>query len=289
MHFGRGLVATAEDFGTQGSVPTHPQLLDWLARRFVESGWDVKALNKLIVMSATFRQSSDVSEAELEADPENLYLARGVSRRLTAEMVRDNALAVSGLLDRTIGGPSVFPYQPSGVWESVNHNQRQHGYPAPESVPNDQHRRSLYSLVRRGSPVPSMTTFDFPRRHTSAVRRPVSSTPLQALVLLNDPQYVEASRALAARVMTAHEALDEQLAEVFTLAARRAPNAAELAALREFHAGELAAFAASPEAVARYLAIGVVPAPAALDGARLAALASTANVVLNTPDSYLLR
>ena len=257
--------------------------------RFVESGWDVKALNKLMLMSATFRQSSDSSEEQLKADPENLYLARGVARRLTAEMIRDNALAVSGLLDRTIGGPSVFPYQPAGVWESVTHNERQRHYPDPKSVPNDQHRRSLYSMVRRGAPVPSMTVFDFPRRHTSQVRRPTSSTPLQALVLLNDPQYVEASRALAARVLAGNSNVDEQLTAVFRLAARRSPSDAELAALREFHSGELEAFAASSADVDRYLAVGIEPVPAGLDRARLAALASAANVALNTPDSYLLR
>lgn len=288
LHFGRGLVRTAEEFGTQGEAPTHPELLDWLARRFVASGWDVKALNKLIVMSATYRQDSTERAGDAERDPTNTWLARGVARRLSAEMIRDNALAVSGLLDRTLGGPSVFPYQPAGVWEAVNINARSK-YPNAEDRPRDHHRRSLYSLVRRGAPVPSMTIFDFPRRHTSQVRRPVSSTPLQALVLLNDPQYVEAARGLATRAMREHEEVDAQLRDVFHLAARRAPNEAELGVLREFYDGEHAAFAAAAETAERYLAIGVVPPDPALDAARLAALASTANVVLNSPDSYLLR
>jgi len=288
MHFGTGLVRTAEEFGTQGTVPTHPYLLDWLAVEFIESGWDIKALNKLIVMSATFRQSSDMTAAQLAADPENVYLARGVVRRLSAEMLRDHALAASGLLDRTLGGPSVYPYQPDGVWESVNIYTRAI-YPRPESVPRDQHRRSVYTLIRRGAPVPSMSVFDFPRRHTSQVRRNPSNTPLQALVLLNDPQYVEASRALAERAIAAADDLDQQLAALFHLAARRTPSTAELGALREFYTAELAAFRQSAAAAERYLDVGVVPAQGGIDHAHLAALASTANVALNTPDSYLLR
>jgi hypothetical protein len=201
MHFGTGLVRTAEEFGAQGEAPSHPELLDWLARELVESGWDVKALNKLIVTSATFKQSSAASAEQLDKDPTNRWLGRGVTRRLPAEMIRDNALAVSGLLDAKIGGPSVYPYQPAGVWEAINIYERSGVYPKPEDVPADQHRRSLYSLVRRGAPVPSMTIFDFPRRHQSQVRRPESSTPLQALVLLNDPQYVEAARASTANVV----------------------------------------------------------------------------------------
>jgi hypothetical protein len=282
-------VRSAEEFGTQGTAPTHPYLLDWLAAEFVKSGWDIKHMNKLLVMSATFRQSSDITPEQLAADPENTYLCRGVVRRLTAEMIRDNALASSGLLDRTLGGPSVFPYQPDGVWESVNVYQGSMGYPAPESVPRDQHRRSLYSLIRRGAPVPSMTVFDFPRRHTSQVRRSTSNTPLQALVLLNDPQYVEASRALAQRTLAATNDADEQLIAVFRAAARRAPSDAELATLRSFYAGELGAFSDSAAEADRYLAIGVAPVPDNVDRAQLAALASAANVALNTPDSYLLR
>jgi hypothetical protein len=204
-------------------------------------------------------------------------------------MIRDNALAVGGLLDRTIGGPSVYPYQPSGVWESVSINQRGKGYPQPETVPGDQHRRSVYTLIRRGAPVPSMTLFDFPRRHTSQVRRSTSNTPLQALVLLNDPQYVEASRALAQRALAAGGTLDAQLTAIFHLAARHAPSIAELGALREFYEAELATFRASTDAAARYLEVGILPVPTDADRAALAALASAASVALNTPDSYLLR
>ncbi len=289
MHFGTGLVRTAEEFGSQGETPTHPELLDWLARRFVESGWDIKALNRLIVMSAAFRRDSTVRPGDAESDPENRWLARGVTRRLTAEMVRDNALAASGLLDRTIGGPSVFPYQPDGVWEAVAFYDRSRAYPDPETVPADQHRRSIYTLIRRGVPSPSMTIFDFPRRHTSQVRRPTASTPLQALVLLNDPQYVEASRALAALAMREHEDIDGQIVEIFRRAARRTPSPAEIETLRAFFDGQRAEFAASAEATASYLDIGVVEPDPNLDGVWLAALGATANVIFNSPDSYTLR
>jgi len=289
MHFGTGLVRTAEEFGMQGEAPTHPELLDWLAREFIASGWDIKALNRLIVMSAAFRRDSTQRPDDAQTDPENRWLARGVTRRLSAEMIRDNALAASGLLDTTLGGPSVFPYQPDGVWEAINFYARDRGYPDPESVPNDHHRRSLYSMVRRGAPVPSMTIFDFPRRHMSRVRRPTSNTPLQALVLLNDPQYVEASRALAERAMHAGDTLDARLTLMFRRAARRAPADTELEVLRDFYRTQLEEFARSPDAASRYLAIGVVAPDPGLDAAELAALCATANVIFNTPDSYTLR
>jgi hypothetical protein len=289
MHFGTGLVRTAEELGSQGEPPSHPELLDWLAREFVDSRWDVKAMNRMIVMSAAFRRDSTIRPEEAELDPQNRWLARGVTRRLTAEMIRDNVLAASGLLDTTIGGPSVFPYQPDGVWEAINFYARDKAYPDPHSVPNDHHRRSLYSMVRRGAPVPSMTIFDFPRRHMSAVRRPMSSTPLQALVLLNDPQYVEASRALATRAMRDHDELDDQLVRMFRLAVRRAPSSAELDTLREFFAARHAEFAAATDAVDDYLGIGVLAPDPELDAPWLAALGSTGNVIFNTPDSYMLR
>ncbi len=289
MHFGTGLVRTAEEFGSQGETPTHPELLDWLAKRFIESGWDVKAMNRLIVTSAAFRRDSNVRPGDAESDPENRWLARGVLRWLTAEMVRDNALAASGLLDTTVGGPSVYPYQPDGVWEAVAFYDRSRAYPDPESVPDDQHRRSIYTLIRRGVPSPSMTIFDFPRRHTSQVRRPTASTPLQALVLLNDPQYVEASRELAALAMREHGDIDAQIVEMFRRAARRSPSPAEVETLSTFFDGQHAEFAASAEATSGYLDIGVVEPDPELDAVWLAALGATANVIFNSPDSYTLR
>ena len=197
MHFGRGIVGSQEDFGSQGKLPTHPALLDWLAGRFMDEGWDVKALHRLIVTSETFQQSSPAPRELILRDPDNLLLARGPKTRLMAEEIRDSALAASGLLNRTIGGPSVKPYQPAGLWEQSG---------TGKTYIQDQglklYRRSLYTFWRRTSPPPSMLTFDGVSREVCTARRDVTATPLQALVLLNDPQFVEAARVLAERLLT---------------------------------------------------------------------------------------
>jgi len=200
--FGTGIVKTAEDFGSQGSPPSHPQLLDWLAVQFIEDGWDIKETMKRLVLSATYRQSSRITPEMFERDPENRLYARGPRFRLDAEMIRDQALAVSGLLVNKVGGPSVKPPQPDGLWFSV-------GYSGSNTVRfvadkgDKVHRRTLYTFVKRTSPPPQMSTFDGPSREACAVRRERTNTPLQALLLFNDPQFVEAARALAAR--TLHE------------------------------------------------------------------------------------
>ena len=186
--FGRGIVPTPEDFGSQGQLPSHPELLDWLARTFIDSGWDVKHLVRLIVTSATYRQGSDAPADLVARDPENVLLARGPRLRLSAEMLRDGALAASGLLVDTIGGPPVKPYQPAGLWEEKS------GTAYQRDVGPGSHRRSLYTFWKRTSPPPAMLTFDATTREVCAVKRQTTATPLQALVLLNDPQYVEAAR-----------------------------------------------------------------------------------------------
>ena len=200
MHFGRGIVPTPEDFGSQGKLPTHPDLLDWLAERFMESGWDVKALHRLIVTSSTFQQSSSVSlVANIDAlrrDPDNLLLSRGPKTRLLAEQIRDSALAASGLLNRTVGGPSVKPYQPAGLWEQSGTGK---SYTQDRGL--ELYRRSLYTFWRRTSPPPAMIMFDAVSREVCTAKREVTTTPLQALVLLNDPQFVEAARVLAERLL----------------------------------------------------------------------------------------
>ncbi len=196
MHFGRGLVATQEDFGSQGRLPTHPELLDWLAARSWTSGWDVKALHRLIVTSATFQQSSQAPRRLAARDPDNLLLARGPKTRLLAEQIRDSALAASGLLTRTIGGPSVKPYQPAGLWEQAGT-----GKTYTQDSGDKLYRRSLYTFWRRTSPPPSMVTFDAMSREVCTAKREVTTTPLQSLVLLNDPQFVEAARVLAQRLL----------------------------------------------------------------------------------------
>jgi hypothetical protein len=264
MHFGKGLVETAEDFGLQGSIPSHPELLDWLAARFIESGWDIKALHKSIVMSATYRQSSDVTPELLAKDPGNVFLARGLRLRMPAEVVRDHALAASGLLVRNVGGPSTFPYQPEGIWDGVSGRSN---YPAANEVPADEHhRRSIYSFVKRNAPHPAMAVFDFPDRLTSTVRRKTSNTPLQALVLLNDPQYVEAYRALAQRVVETEAAPDAQITKIFRLATRRKPRSEELTPLVEYYQAEREE--------------NVSP---------LAALTNVTAVVMNSPDAFSIR
>ncbi|MEP6664449.1 MAG: DUF1553 domain-containing protein, partial [Verrucomicrobiota bacterium] len=186
MHFGRGIVATPEDFGSQGQLPTHPDLLDWLANHFIESGWDVKKLHKLIVTSATYRQSSVAPAELLAADPENRLLARGPKQRLPAEEIRDEALAVSGLLSSKLGGPSVKPYQPAGLWE-----QSGTGKSYTQDTGEGLYRRSLYTFRRRTSPPPSMLIFDATSHEVCTAKRETTTTPLQALVLLNDPQFIE--------------------------------------------------------------------------------------------------
>jgi hypothetical protein len=194
--FGRGLVETSGDFGVAGRLPSHPLLLDWLAVEFRESGWDVKRLFKLMVMSATYRQAATNTPQKLQMDPQNRWLSRGPRFRMDAEMVRDYALAASGLLSSRIGGPSVKPYQPPGVWEAVamiGSNTRDYRQDKGEGL----YRRSMYTFWKRSAPPASMEVFNAPSRETCTVRRERTNTPLQALVTLNDPQFVEAARALA--------------------------------------------------------------------------------------------
>ncbi len=287
MHFGKGLVETAEDFGAQGSIPSHPELLDWLATGFVQSGWDLKALHKLIVMTATYRQSSNATDELLERDPQNRLLARGLRIRMPAEMVRDQALAASGLLVRQVGGPSTYPYQPEGIWSQWIDAV----YPDANAVPDDQHhRRSIYSSVKRSAPHPAMAVFDLPERNVTNARRRTSNTPLQALVLLNDPQYLEAYRNLAAQALKVEDAdLDAQIVRVFRLATRRPPRADELALLRSYYQTQRTEFASHPDKAGQLLSIGVAPVPADADKIELAALTNVTAAVMNTPDAYSIR
>jgi hypothetical protein len=284
--FGRGLVETSEDFGAQGSIPSHPALLDFLAVSFVESGWDVKALQKQIVMSTTFRQASVAVQELLNKDPRNVLLARYNRVRMPAEMVRDQALFASGLLVRRIGGKSAYPYQPDGIWSGF----ATYTYPAADQVPSDDHhRRSLYSFVKRNAPHPAMANFDMPDRGTSIVRRQTSNTPLQALVLLDDPQYVEAYRAIAARVLRGNADRAAQLTTIFRLATRRYPTRAESARLLKYYDAQLQRYRGDSAAATALLRIGVTTAPDGIDAGRLAALTNLTAVIMNTPDAYTLR
>ncbi len=225
--FGRGLVETSDNFGTTGTPPTHPELLDWLARDFVDHGWDVKRTLKLIALSNTYRQSSRTTSAVREKDPFNHLLSHASARRLTAEMLRDQALAASGLLAEKVGGPSVFPLQPAGLWNDAMGRPKY-----PQSKGDDLHRRSLYTHWKRTAPPPTMTTFDAADRQNCAVRRQSTNTPLQALVLLNDPQMTEAATALAER-MRKEKTLPEQIRFGFRAVTSREPSEKEIAVLSE--------------------------------------------------------
>jgi hypothetical protein len=299
MFFSTGLVKTAEDFGSQGELPSHPQLLDWLAVEFmspsrapVGSGakqpWDVKALLRLIVTSATYRQASIVSQALLAKDPENRLLARGPRLRLQAEFIRDQALAVSGLLNEEIGGHSVSPYQPPGLWEELMSRQDGKNWTAQtyeQSHGKDLYRRTMYTFWKRTSPPPTLTTFDAPDRETCTVRRPRTNTPLQALVLMNDPTYLEASRKLAERMMLEAGDPEKRIGLAFRLALARRPMPAELAVLQKIFEKQLAVYRTDPEAALKLLSAGESKRNEQLDVAELAAWATVASVILNLDET----
>lgn len=271
--FGAGLVKTTEDFGSQGELPSHAELLDWLAITFRESGWDVKALNKLIVMSATYRQDSRATPGLRELDPDNRLLARGPAGRLSAEMIRDNVLAASGLLNRTIGGKSVKPYQPAGLWQINNATY----------VPDTGaavYRRSLYVLVKRSVPNPTLSTFDGNPRSYCVVRRQTTDTPLQALVTLNDPTFVEASLALGKRMAETKD-IRNAIGDTFRKLTGRTPSQKELDLLADMRTRQLQRFKAQPEKAEGWLNAGQSRVEGSHDRLAIAANAVVANTILN--------
>lgn len=272
LMMGEGLVRTPEDFGSQGSPPTHPQLLDWLAADFMEHNWDVKRLIRQIVTSSTYRQSSAATAEQLQRDPDNHLLARGAKFRMSAEMVRDNALAASGLLVEQVGGPPARPYELESSFKPVKHD---HG--------KGLYRRSLYTYWQRTSPAPAMMTFDASKRDVCQLKRERTSSPLQALVLLNGPQYVEASKMLAAHILqTSKEATTEdQIQLVFRKLTSREATSRELAILLELHAEQLAHFQKNPKDADKLLSAGEAIVPKELDKPTLAALTVVANMVMN--------
>jgi hypothetical protein len=278
LTFGQGLVKSIEDFGTQGAFPTHPELLDWLAVEFVDSGWDVKHVLRLMVTSSAYRQSSAASRESRERDPGNAWLARQGRFRLDAELVRDNALAVSGLLVHKVGGPSVKPYQPAGYWSYLNFPKREWQNDRGEGL----YRRGLYTYWCRTFPHPSLVAFDASTREECAADRPRSSTPLQALVLLNDPIYVEAARVFAEHIL--REGGPEtagRLRWAYRRALSRPPRPEEEKLLEELVARHRADYRADPEAARKLAATGDAPVPADLDGVELATWTSVARVLLN--------
>jgi hypothetical protein len=299
MFFGTGLVKTVEDFGSQGESPSHPELLDWLAAEFTNptpaplgSGakqrWDVKHLVRLIVTSAAYRQSSVVDKELLARDPENRLLARGPRFRLQAEFIRDQALAISGLLNREIGGASVSPYQPSGLWQELASRGDSKNWSAQffvQSHGKDLYRRTMYTFWKRTSPPPQLVTFDAPDREVCTVRRSRTNTPLQALVLMNDPTYVEAARKLAERMMHRAKTPEERLAFAFRLATARKPNAQEVAVLTQVLQRQLERYRQDEKAARKLLAVGESAADATLPPVELAGYTMIASVILNLDET----
>jgi hypothetical protein len=283
QYFGTGLVKTTEDFGVQGDNPSHPGLLDWLATEFIRTGWDVKGMQKLIVMSATYRQSSKLTPQLIARDPENRLLAHGPRFRIDGEAVRDTALFLSGLLVEHVGGKAVKPYQPPGLWEAVSFNNSQKYVP---DTGEGQYRRSLYTYWKRQSPPPNMMLFDAPTREYCVVRRPRTNTPLQALALMNDPQIVEASRAFAQRMMTeGGRDAESRIAFGFRTATGRKLSKDETKVLRQLYQQELADYEKNKDSAEKLLGVGGFKAKPELDHAELAAWTMVANTILNLDET----
>jgi hypothetical protein len=282
--FGTGLVESTGDFGVTGARPSHPELLDWLARRFIESGWDHRAMSRLLVTSATYRQSAAVTPGLRERDPDNRLLARGSRFRLDAEQIRDQALAVSGLLVHRLGGPPVRPYQPEGIWEEVAMKESTTRFYHADTG-EGLYRRSLYTLWKRTAPPPAMDILNAPSREVACVRRDRTNTPLQALVTLNDPLFIEASRELAARALKGARDFDARLDAITLrlLARRLAPE--ERGIVRRTLEAALARYTREPAAATTLLAVGSAPVTTVGAAPELAAWTLVASQVLNLDES----
>jgi hypothetical protein len=281
MYFGTGLVKTVDDFGSQGEYPSHPELLDWLAVEFMDSGWDVKTLQKKIVMSATYRQSSVASDELRAKDPDNRLLARGPRLRLGPEEIRDQALAVSGLLVEKVGGPSVRPYQPAGLWQELAGGK---GYERSKGA--DLYRRSLYTWWKRTSPPPYMMNFDSPNREQCAVFENRTNSPLQALNLMNDVTFLEASRRFAERILKNGGATPEsRIRYGYRLLLAREPNDRQMGILVEAEARMASDFAANPAAAKQFVQQGESPISAGIDPLKLAPWANLASLMLNMDEA----
>jgi hypothetical protein len=283
--FGVGLVKSSADFGTQGEVPVNPELLDWLSIHFESSGWDVKALMRMMLTSAAFRQSSRITPEMLERDPENRLLARSSRLRLDAEQIRDNALFVGGLIDLTQGGKGVKPYQPSNIWEPVGFvgsNTRFYQQDKGSAL----YRRSLYTFYKRTAPPPFMVNFDAPNREQSCMRRERSNTPLQALQLLNDVQHVEAARGLAQRALSEGlEQPNDRIAFLFKTVLSRSPNQAEAQVLAAQLAKHLERYQANPQDAQQLIQQGETKPASTFPVQELAAYTLLASTILNMDET----
>jgi len=280
--FGRGIVATADDFGIMGAAPSHPELLDWLAETYRNSGWDTKALFKTIVMSATYRQSAAVTPAKLEKDRDNHLLSRGPRFRMDAEMIRDYMLAASGSLSTRMGGPGTKPYQPENVWEVVGMGNARYAQDTGENL----YRRTVYNYWKRMAPPANLEIFNAPSREVSCVRRERTNTPLQALVTMNDPQFIEAARQLAQQVM---RAANGDAAKSVDLIARRVLarplQEKETAIVTNGLQSLLAHYQAQPADVKALLEVGDSPTDAKLDPVQLAAWTMVCNQLMNLDEA----
>lgn len=286
MLFGTGLVKTAEDFGTQGERPSHPELFDWLATEYIRTGWDTKRMLRLIVTSETYRQNSKVSPALQERDPENRLLAHGARFRLQAEFLRDEALAVSGLLVDKIGGPSVHPYQPAGLWEELAFGGNFSAQTYVQDHGENLYRRGMYTFWKRTCPPPSLQAFDAPEREFCLVRRSVTNTPLQALTLMNDPTFIEASRKFAERIMKEGGATPEQRINfAYRLAMSRNARPKEVETMLGLFNQQAVTFRLDPAGAKKLLEVGESPRDTALDTVDLAAWTTIASVLFNLDET----
>jgi hypothetical protein len=276
--FGTGIVKTAEDFGSQGEPPSHLDLLDWLAAEFIDSDWNVKHLYKLMLMSSTYRQSAQITPEKLEADPENRLLARGPRFRLDAEMIRDQALFISGLLADEVGGAPVKPYQPQGLWKTVAYTDSNTSQFVADQG-DKLYRRSLYTFWKRTAAPPAMAIFDAPTRESCYVRRERTNTPLQALVLMNDPQFVEAARHLAS--VTLNGPREDKFAALYARAMGVEPDGQVIEILKRTYNQVLPAYIENPKAAEALLQVGDSPVDTSIAPAKLAAWTIVANQVMN--------
>jgi hypothetical protein len=284
--FGTGLVSSSYDFGNQGALPTHPALLDFLAIKLKEEGWNTKEMLKYMALSSTYKQSAVTTPELLEQDPENQLLARASRLRLTAEMIRDQALAISGLLVKEVGGPSVKPYQPAGIWEETTGGGGGSTSNYVVGTGDDLYRKSLYTFWKRTVPPPSMMTFDSASRDLCSVKRQETNTPLQALVLLNDPQMIEAARALAANTVKKYpESIEKQIGYVFQKATSRLPDAEESQMLMEHYKDMLAKMDNGVFTAEEYIDIGEFKSDTSVPEKQLASLALVAHTVLNLDET----
>lgn len=281
--FGKGLVGTPEDFGNQGALPSHPELLDWLALDFITNDWNIKRTIKMLVMTSTYRQSSKVRKKSYRLDAENMYLSRGPYKKLSAEMMRDQALASSGLLHKKIGGKWVKPYQPTGIWKELANQIGENKYRMGKG--GDLYRRSIYTYWKRTIPVPSMLTFDASERAMCTVKRQATSTPLQSLVLLNDPQYIEASRVLAERVVKSNEAPSEWIKKTFKSVVSRLPSEKEVELLMEVYTTELARFEVEENNDVKIVGIGSSKVNEEIDKSKLAAMTVVVSTIFNLDEA----